>query len=273
VHAEIKRIFGSNQLQVSIMRSFLSHPVSRSVLLVVLILLSATSTASWWDTAKDILKEAPLEQIVLPSPTNVSALSTSDITAAFKQALELGSQKVVDQLGVVNGFNKDKAVRIPLPQALQTVSKVLNSVGLGYLVDDFTVQLNRAAEQATPVAKSLFVSAIQDMKFDDVRRIYNGSSDAATRFFENSMTPDLSRAMGPIIAASLSKVGAISYYNKMMSAYKDIPFVPDVKANLTSHVSEGALAGVFHYLAQQEAAIRKDPVRQTTELLKKVFGS
>jgi hypothetical protein len=255
------------------MRSFLSHLVLRSVLLIVLILLSATSTASWWDTAKDILKEVPIEQIGLPSTPNVSALSTNDITAAFKQALKLGSQKVVDQLGVVNGFNNDTAVRIPLPQALQTVSQVLNSVGLGYMVDDFTVQLNRAAEQATPVAKTLFVTAIKDMEFDDVRRIYNGPNDAATRFFESSMTPDLSRAMEPIIADSLSKVGAISYYDKMMSAYKDIPFVPDVKANLTKHVSEGALAGVFHYLAQQETAIRKDPVRQTTELLKKVFGS
>jgi hypothetical protein len=93
---------------------------------------------------------------------------------------------VVDQLGVVNGFNKDKAVRIPLPQALQAVSKVLNRVGLGYMVDDFTLQLNRAAEQATPVAKSLSVSAIKDMKFDDVRRIYNGPSDAAARFLRTA---------------------------------------------------------------------------------------
>jgi type II secretory pathway component GspD/PulD (secretin) len=241
--------------------------------MIALVLFSAISAADWWDTAKDVLKEAPLKQIGLPSPTHVSALSTTDITAAFKQALALGSQKVVDQLGVVNGFNKDTAVRIPLPQTLQTVSKLLNSVGLGYMVDDFTLQLNRAAEQATPVAKSLFVKAVKDMKFNDVRRIYNGPNDAATRFFESSMTPDLSRAMQPIIADSLAKVGAISYYDKMMSAYKDIPFVPDVKANLTSHVSEGALAGIFHYLAQQEAAIRKDPVRQTTELLRKVFGS
>ncbi len=110
------------------------------------------------------------------------------------------------------------------------------------------------------------------MKFDDVRRIYNGPVDSATRFFESSMTPDLSRAMEPIISDSLSKVGAISYYDKMISAYKNIPFVPDVKADLTNHVTKEALEGVFHYLGEQEAAIRKDPVRQTTELLKKVFG-
>lgn len=255
------------------MPNFLSNQTSRATLLISLMLLSTTSSAAWWDTAKDILKEAPLEEIGLPSQsTAASALSSTDITAAFKQALELGSKKVVDQLGVENGFNNDTAVRIPLPKSLQTVSKVLEGAGLGYMVDDFTLKLNRAAELATPTAKALFVDTIKDMKFDDVRKIYDGPADSATRFFENSMTPDLSSAMEPIISDSLSQVGAISYYDKMISAYKKIPFVPDVKADLTNHVTEGALQGVFHYLAVQEAAIRKDPVRQTTELLKKVFG-
>lgn len=254
------------------MPNVLSNQVSRSVLLASLILLSATSAASWWDSAKDILKEAPLEEIGLPSQAVESALSNTDMTAAFKQALELGSKKVVDQLGVENGFNNDAIVRIPLPKSLQTLSDVLGSAGLGYMVDDFTVQLNRAAELATPAAKDLFVSTIQGMNFDDVRRIYDGPTDSATRFFESSMTPDLSHAMAPIISDSLSKVGAISYYDKMIAAYKNIPFVPDVKADLTNHVTDAALKGVFHYLGEQEAAIRKDPVRQTTELLKKVFG-
>jgi len=31
------------------------------------------------------------------------------------------------------------------------------------------------------------------------------------------------------------------------------------------------LNGVFHYMAEEEAAIRKNPVKRTTEILKKVF--
>jgi len=31
--------------------------------------------------------------------------------------------------------------------------------------------------------------------------------------------------------------------------------------------------GIFHYLAQEEAAIRQNPAKRTTELLKTVFGS
>ncbi len=57
-----------------------------------------------------------------------------------------------------------------------------------------------------------------------------------------------------------------------MGRYKSLPFVPDVKADLTNHVLDKAVAGVFHYLALEEAAIRENPAKRTTEILKKVFG-
>ncbi|MDH3393507.1 MAG: DUF4197 domain-containing protein [Desulfobulbaceae bacterium] len=31
--------------------------------------------------------------------------------------------------------------------------------------------------------------------------------------------------------------------------------------------------GIFYYVAKEEAAIRENPVRQTTDLLKRVFGA
>lgn len=52
-----------------------------------------------------------------------------------------------------------------------------------------------------------------------------------------------------------------------------MPFVPDVKANLTEHVIQKGLDGIFYYIAKEEAAIRNDPVKQTTDLLKRVFGA
>jgi hypothetical protein len=79
--------------------------------------------------------------------------------------------------------------------------------------------------------------------------------------------------MKPVVDESLSQVGAIKAYDQAMGQYRNIPFVPNVKADLTNHVLDGALKGIFHYLAVEEAAIRKEPVKRTTDILKKVFGS
>ncbi len=230
--------------------------------------ISIPAMAGWFDKLNEILEDNTSSE-----SGSTSLLSNADISQAFKQALEIGSAKVVDQLGQTNGFNNDSAVHIPLPDTLNTTKSWLSQIGMSGTLDDLELKLNRAAEKATPQAKALFVDAIKQMSFDDVRRIYNGPEDSATRYFQTKMTDKLTAAMEPVVSNSLSEVGAIKSYDDMISAYKSIPFVPDVKANLTEHVVKGGLNGIFHYLAEQEAAIRQDPVRQTTTLLQQVFGS
>jgi hypothetical protein len=110
------------------------------------------------------------------------------------------------------------------------------------------------------------------MTFEDVKTIYQGADDSATQYFKQKMTTSLSEKMNPIIETSLAQVGAIQSLNKVMDKYQDIPFVSNVTPNLTEYVVEKGIDGVFHYLAEQEAAIRQNPAKQTTELLKKVFG-
>lgn len=201
-----------------------------------------------------------------------AALDNDDIAAAFKEALRIGSDNVVKQLGVVDGFNADPVIHIPLPEQLATVKQLLGKVGMSPVVDDLELKLNRAAEAATPKAKALFFSAINQMTFDDVKSIYEGSEDSATQYFRQKMSPELINEMRPIIENSLSEVGAIKVYDNVMGRYQQLPFVPDVKANLIDHVVDRGMEGIFHYIAEEEAAIRKDPVKQSTELLKKVFG-
>ena len=50
--------------------------------------------------------------------------------------------------------------------------------------------------------------------------------------------------------------------------------MPDIKASLTDYVVKvkKAVDGIFYYMAKEEADIRENPARQTTALLKKVFG-
>ena len=199
-------------------------------------------------------------------------LSNDEIGGAFKQALSIGAENVVAQLGSEDGFNNDEMIHIPLPKNLKRVKKVLKKIGMSGMVDDLELKLNRAAEVATPVAKDLFVQSIKDMTFEDVKKIYTGPDDSATQYFKEKMTPVLSKKMNPIVEESLSSVGAVQSLNSVMGRYENIPFVSDVKPDLTNYVVQKGMDGIFYYLAKQEAEIRKNPLKQTTALLKKVFG-
>lgn len=201
-----------------------------------------------------------------------SSLSREEIAAGLKEALEVGSGRVSEKLSVTDAFNKDSAIRIPLPEKLRDVREALGKVGLASTMDRLEVKLNRAAERAAPEAKAAFMNAIRQMTLQDVMDIYKGPDDAATQYFRRTMSPDLANRMRPIIKKSMNEVGAVRAYDEAMKQYQALPFVPDISTDLTNHVVDGSLDGIFHYLAKEEAAIRNDPVARTTELLRRVFG-
>lgn len=203
---------------------------------------------------------------------STSSLTNTEIGNGLKEALRVGTERLVGQLGSANGFNNDPQVHIPLPDTLKKVQSALGRFGMSGMADDLELRLNRAAEAATPKAKKLFFDSISSMTLDDVRKIYEGPKDSATQFFRGKMTTPLKGEFRPIVNASLAEVGAIRSYDQMMGQYKSLPFVPDVKADLVNHVLDKAIAGIFLYLGREEAAIRENPAKQTTALLKKVFG-
>ncbi len=208
-----------------------------------------------------------------PSPTGpVSVLSNDDIIAGLREALRVGTERVVGQIGATDGFNADPKIHIPLPPALQDVQSTLRKVGLSSLADDLELKLNRAAETAAPQTKDLIWNTITDMTLEDAREIYDGPEDAATQYFKRVSSDDLANIIKPVVEQTLNEVGTVAAYDDMMGQYAKLPFVPDVKADLTEHTVQMALQGLFHYLAREEAAIRQDPAKQTTELLARVFG-
>jgi hypothetical protein len=237
--------------------------------LILGLAMPAGASNSWLEKGTNTLKSFGMgEKQTGAEQTN---LSMADITAGLKQALTIGSENVVQQLGQADGFYKDKQVHIPLPGTLATVKNALDKVGMSSFTDDLELKLNRAAETAAPKARDLFVNAISEMTFDDARAILNGPEDAATQYFKKKMSPDLAEAMAPVVDDSLSEVGAVQSYDRMMGQYATLPFVPDIKADLTDHVVQKGMDGIFFYMAKEEAAIRSDPVKQTTDLLKKLF--
>ena len=203
----------------------------------------------------------------------VGNLSTGELTQGLKEALRVGSDRVVTRVGAADGYNGDAAIHLPLPDSLKSVQSALRTAGMSAMLDDLELRLNRAAEAAAPKAKALFVDAISQMTVDDARKIYDGPKDAATRYFQGKMSKPLAKEMAPVVSESLSEVGAIQSYDRVMGQYKSIPFVPDAKANLTEYVVEKGMDGIFYYLAKEEAAIRTNPVKRTTAVLQKVFGS
>ncbi len=203
---------------------------------------------------------------------NGTTLGSGEIAAGLKEALKVGTDRVVANLGIEDGFNADPKVHIPLPKVLAQAQSSLRLIGASGLIDDLELRINRAAEQATPVAKDIFWQAITNLTFEDVNAIYRGENDAATQYLDRTTRGSLNEAMRPIIDTALAEAGAVNAYDQIIDRAKAAPFLPDLKTNLTNHVLDGAMNGLFTYLAAEEAAIREDPLKRSTALLKRVFG-
>ncbi len=235
-----------------------------TLLAIALVGSSASASANWLDKLKDMVTGDEKPQ---------SSVSSGEIGGGIKEALLVGTENVVNRIGTADGFNLDPEIHIPLPDQLGQVKKVLEKVGMDSMLTDLETRLNRAAEVATPKAKQLFIGAIHEMTLDDVMAIYNGPDDAATEYFKTKMSGQLALEMKPIVDESLADVGAAKSYDETMERYNSVPFVPRVESDLSDYVVEKGIDGVFYYLAKEEAAIRQDPAKRTTDLLKRVFGS
>lgn len=227
-----------------------------------------TGCAGNGPTIADITKSA---ELVLGSAGS-GGLSSSDITAGLKEALTKGSSQVVGQLGQSGGFSNDPIIRIPLPSTLVKARDFASKVGLGKSFDDLELRLNKAAELATPKAKQLFVGAIRDMSVQDAKGILQGPDNAATQYFQGKTGASLKSQMRPLVDSALAQVGAVQTFNALLKQYQSIPLAPKVDADLTGHVVDKGSDGIFHYLAEEEKAIRTNPLERTSELLKRVFG-
>jgi hypothetical protein len=202
-----------------------------------------------------------------------SGLSNDDIVGGLKEALTLGAQKSASKLSAADGFFKDAAVKILLPPEAQKVEKTLRSVGMGNLVDNAILSMNRAAEDAAKSAAPIFVNAVKNMSIQDALGILRGSDTSATSYLRKSTSPDLTHAFKPVIDSSLKKTDATKYWKTVFDTYNGLPTTfKKVDSDLSSYVTQRALSGVFFYVADEEKKIRKDPAAQATDLLKKVFG-
>jgi hypothetical protein len=199
-------------------------------------------------------------------------LGNDEIANGLKDALKIGAQKSTDRLSAVDGFFKDAAVKILMPPEAQKVEKTLRGMGMGQMVDNAILSMNRAAEDASKSAAPIFINAIKNMSITDAVGILGGPDTAATSYLKKGTTPQLTVAFKPVIDESLKKTDATKYWKDIFETYNKVPFVKKVNPDLTSYATQKAIEGIFYYVAVEEKNIRKNPAAQATDLLKKVFG-
>lgn len=200
------------------------------------------------------------------------ALSEEKIVAGLKEALQVGTENTVNFTGKMDGYFRNEAIKILMPEKLQTLEKGLRTVGYGSQVDEFVLSMNRAAERAAPQAKEIFRDAIKAMSFDDARKILGGNETAATDYFRGKTTDKLTAAFNPIVDKTMNEGDVTRRYKELVGRFQAIPFAKTESFDLDHYVTEKSLAGLFHVLGQEEKKIRTNPAARVTDLLKEVFG-
>jgi hypothetical protein len=216
---------------------------------------------------------AQLQQAVAQLPQAGGILSTADIAAGLKEALNNGIDKQVSKLTQTDGFYKNQLVKILMPAELQKVDKTLRDIGLGSLADEGLKLMNRAAEDAVKEATPIFVSAVKNITFNDARNILLGNNEAATTYLKGTTSSQLYAKFNPVIKSSFSKVGADKVWKNIITKYNQVPLVNKVNPDLTDYVTNEALDGVFKMIAVEEKDIRTNLNARTSALLKKVFAA
>ena len=202
-----------------------------------------------------------------------TSLSNEDIVSGLKEALSLGAKKSADKLSAADGFFKDAAVKVLMPPEAQKIEKALRSIGAGKLVDDAILSFNRAAEDASKSAAPIFVDAVKNMSIQDALGILKGADTSATSYLKKATTVKLTTAFRPTIDSSLAKVGATRYWALVIDKYNSLPTTFNkVNSDLPAYVTQRALSGVFHYVAEEEKSIRANPAARVSDILKKVFA-
>lgn len=204
---------------------------------------------------------------------NDNSITNTEIVAGLKEALDQGAKTATSRLSLKDGFFGNALVKVLMPPEAKKVENTLRQIGMGAYVDKAILSMNRAAEDATNQALPIFSSAIRSMTIMDAIGILKGNNDAATQYLKGKTNAQLTASFRPIIKASLDKVNATKYWAEVFEVYNNLPTTYNkINPDLSAYVTERAVAGVFVYVAEEEAKIRINPAARATDILKKVFG-
>ena len=192
--------------------------------------------------------------------------------SGLKEALQIGTDNAVSLTGTKDGFFKNEAIKILLPEKLKTVERGLRMTGMGSKLDEFELSMNRAAERAAPAARSIFKEALTEMTFDDARKILTGGNTSATEYFKGRTSGRLTDAFKPTVELAMEETGVVKQYKQLSGGISSLPFGGGTSFDITGYVVGKSLDGLFYMLGEEEKKIRNNPAARVTPLLKEVFG-
>jgi len=225
----------------------------------------------------DVLSQIPkLPKVTGNLPINVpltNELTNDEVISGLKEALSVGIKNSVSLTSVTDGFLGNVEIRLPFPpDAIKVKEKALN-LGLSGQVEKFETTLNRAAEEATKEAMTIFIDAIKNMSVQDGFAILKGGNGAATKFLKDQTISKLVIAFTPKVKEATSRVKLTEYWNPIITKYNAITMGEDLNPDLDAYITQKAIEGLFIMVAKEEDKIRLDPAARVSDLLSKVFGS
>jgi hypothetical protein len=205
--------------------------------------------------------------------SGLDTLTEQEAGGGLREALTQGVGKAVGQLSLKDGFFGSGKVKIPLPPTLEKAAGTMRKMGMGKDADRLVKTMNRAAESAVVEAKPILLEGVKKMTLSDAKTILKGPDDSATQYFRKTCGEDIAQKFLPKVKEATQRVKLAGDYNRFAGPASKLGLIDKQDADLDSYVTRKAVDGLFYMIAQEEKAIRADPVGQTSKLLKKVFGS
>jgi hypothetical protein len=200
--------------------------------------------------------------------------NTINIAEGLKEALRVGTDTATSKLAVVDGYLRDEAVKILLPDELEaqiatlkavqinvfglgtiTGNQIYNSgvpfLGINSLADreeELIMGINRAAEEAAKEAGPIFFDAIRGITINDAENILYGSDTAATAFLVDNTYQSLFDTFEPKVNDAVNRVmignrTVEELYSNFVTEYNNI-LSTSVPINLLQMQTLGSLAGI-----------------------------
>lgn len=259
---QMKRVAHNIQLGFCYVRAFASRPAyfairAKMIKKYVVVLLLGTGLLS-----SGTLAQSPLDDLRKRAKEALGKKNgpTDDrIAAGLKEALTVSTRKAVASTGRVDGFLKNAAIKILLPEKLRNVGKGMRLMGMGQQVDALEIGMNRAAEQAAPAARQIFIDAVTKMTIADARQILSGGDTAATEYFKTTSTDQLTAAFSPIVHQAMEKVGVVRQYDQLMQNPIAARVAENEGFSIDKYVVGKTMDGLFYVMGEEERKIRKDP--------------